>query len=30
VSERDGHTIVRKTGRGGVVAAETDPRKEEA
>jgi hypothetical protein len=30
VSERDGHLIVRKTGRGGAVAAETDPRKEEA
>lgn len=30
VSEHDGHTIVRKTGRGGAVAAETDPRKEKA
>jgi hypothetical protein len=30
VSERDGHAIVRKTGLGGAVAAETDPRKEEA
>lgn len=29
VSERDGHTVVRKTGRGGAVAVETDPRKEE-
>jgi hypothetical protein len=30
LSERDGHAIVRKTGRGGAVAAETDPRKEQA
>jgi hypothetical protein len=30
VSERDGYAIVRKTGRSGAVAAETDPRKEEA
>jgi hypothetical protein len=30
VAERDGYVIVRKTGRGGAVAAETDPRKEEA
>lgn len=29
VAERDGHTVVRKTGRGGTVAVETDPRKEE-
>lgn len=28
VSERAGYTIVRKTGRGGDLAAETDPRKE--
>ena len=28
VSEEAGHTIVRKTGRGGEIAAETDPRKE--
>jgi hypothetical protein len=30
MSERDGHSVVRKTGRGGAVAAESDPRKDEA
>jgi hypothetical protein len=30
VAERDGHAVVHKTGRGGAVAAETDPRKDEA
>jgi hypothetical protein len=30
VEELEGHAIVRKTGRGGVVAAERDPRKEDA
>lgn len=29
VSERDGHAVVRKTGRGGTLAVETGPRKEE-
>lgn len=29
LSERDGHAVVRKTGRGGAVAAETDPREDE-
>ena len=28
VSASDGHSIVRKTGQGGVFAAETDPREE--
>ena len=30
VSESGGHSIVRKTGRGGVVAPELDPRGEDA
>lgn len=30
LAERDGHLVVRKTGRAGDVAAETDPRKEDA
>jgi hypothetical protein len=30
ISEVAGHSIVRKTGAGGVVAAETDPREERA
>jgi hypothetical protein len=30
VEERDGHEIVRKTGRGGALAAESDPRREGA
>jgi hypothetical protein len=30
ISEVAGHSIVRKTGAGGVVAAETDPREETA
>jgi len=30
VSERDGHAVVRKSGRGGDIAIETDPRKEDA
>jgi hypothetical protein len=30
VSERDGHSVVRKTGRGGAVAVQTDPRKDDA
>jgi hypothetical protein len=30
LSERDGHAVVRKSGRAGAVAAETDPRKEDA
>jgi hypothetical protein len=28
VEERDGHAVVRKTGLGGLVAAELDPREE--
>jgi hypothetical protein len=30
VSEHEGYTIVRKTGPGGAVAVQTDPRKEKA
>jgi hypothetical protein len=29
VAERDGHSVVRKTGRGGAVALETDPREDQ-
>ena len=30
VSERDGYAVVRKSGPGGDIAIETDPRKEDA